>query len=1120
LNGSLSFGTGTISVGGSFINNSTFTHSTGTILFNSNDAGEVINPGNSTFASVVIAAPTGEYTVTASATSTFDFSITSVSSFTLQSNAYLTIDGIFTNSVGGAQTTWAGSTIVLDGGVPYTINTKIAGGDTYNNLVLKNNTDIRMWNSSATTSISDSESSLYSQDNAGINGELYIYGNYARTTGADYWSYATDFDGASIFGSERQVTVRVASGATTTFFGGTLEIQGSQSATTTITNQGSGTYSIGMYGGTLNALNYAFRNMDSYGLILSGTTTITSIANGDFELAVNSGSLISISSTTLNYNASMVVSGTRFATTTAISGVNVSVIGTTPSSWTFTTHRGNLDGEGFDSDGVDDCGSIRWDDSSCLLTQQTAFRWRNDDGGESVPNSEWFDSNWSKRKRITISNPDPVSYSDAVVEVVIPFDSDMQSDFDDLRITDQSGTTTVSFVREVYTASSEVTLWVKVPTLEASSDTVLYVYYGNGAALNAGVGTTTFALYDDFEDHSISEYGGNTSMFQTDTTFAYQGSYGLEAVNPNDRTTDGLYRTDVTVSQGQTIRYMQYINTTLGSGDETCTLFGVQSPGSNNNNYAVCLEQFGTDRVSIAKNVYDNDTNGTILSSTTISYATGWYEVEIDWDIDDSIDVSVFSSDTLVATTSVVDSSYTSGGIGFTYWFQNGGWDLYSARTLLSTEPTVTIGSEQVSGGASWLSDLNTKATGVDIGDTVRTRFVIENTGLTVSDAYKLEYAVKGASPSCEAVSASSYSEVPTQSSCNSSPICMISSSQITNYASTTDLLGGDGTFTYGQIIEDPSNVTQTLTLITDTYTEVEYSITPTVNASDSNYCFRVSDNGTDIDSYAKVAELQLRFAPNITALTFNGGSDISLSPGATTTIYATGTVSDLNGYADIIAATTTMFRSGVSESCSSDTNNCYISGDSLCSFTQCSGNTCDVSCSADFFYHADPTDIGTYAGQTWRAELEVIDGSGQTATATAPSIDLLTLRAISVDDTIDYGALEVNSDTGSYNATSTVQNIGNDSLDISIEGTDLSDGNSSTIPVTEQRFATSTFTYSSCVYCSQLQNSSTNYELDLSKPASTTPSVTDQIFWGIAIPFGVAGTAHQGTNIFYAIGD
>jgi hypothetical protein len=215
------------------------------------------------------------------------------------------------------------------------------------------------------------------------------------------------------------------------------------------------------------------------------------------------------------------------------------------------------------------------------------------------------------------------------------------------------------------------------------------------------------------------------------------------------------------------------------------------------------------------------------------------------------------------------------------------------------------------------------------------------------------------------------------------------------------------------------------------------------------------------------------------------------------------------------------MFRSGVGALCTQDQNNCYIAGQSQCSFTNCSGNSCDVVCSADFYYFADPTDTGsTFDAQSWGAELAVRDQGGLSATQTAPYVDLLTLRALNADNAINYGSLEVNSNTGSYNASTTFYNIGNDTIDILVEGTNLSDGGASIIPVNEQIFATSTFTYSACTYCTQLTASSTSYELDLGKPTTTTPGISDVVYWGIEIPYGVSAAAHTGTNVFYATGE
>ncbi len=1121
-NGSVALASGTMSIAGSFLNTGgSFEHSSGTILFNSSDTGESINPGSSPFSNVTFASAGGGWTITSSATTTGNFSLTTATNFTQSSSTALTVRGVFTNLVGGAATTWTGSTINVLTGSTYTINSKTAGGDTYNNIYVASSTALRAWDSAGTITMGDESSSFYSQDHAGVTGSLYIFGNYSRTTGTDYWSYTADFDGASLLGgSSRQVFVYIAGGATTTLNGGTLSIIGANGFDTTISNQGSGTYAMNILGGTLNAQYYSLSNMDGNGLSFQGTPTITALTEGNFTLAVDGGSLITLSSTTLNYNSGLIVTGASFGTTTAITGYNVEVVGTTPSTWTFTTHTGNIDGESFDSDGGDDCGSVRWDDSVCLLTQQSGYRWRNDNGGEGVPDSEWFDLDWAKRKRVKVTNSDAVSYTDAAVKMTVTYDSDMQTDFDDLRFTSSDGLTSIPHFIETYTPSASAVVWVKVPTLATSTDTEVFMYYSNGTAGDTST-STTFSMIDTFEDGGNTEYSGDTGEFTVDSSGAYERTYRLEASDPDNGKTDlgGMYNNSAVVQQGQTLRFLKYIDTGTGSGDEVCTLFGTQSQTQN---YAVCFELYGIDRISLARDVDFNDTSGTILATTSMTYTTGWYEVEVDWGTNNRIGVSVSRNGSVVATTAATSSTYTSGGIGYALWFYHGAWDVYSARPLIATDPTVSFGAEQVPGGATWIAGLNTAGSGINIGDKARLRFLVENTGLPITNQnFEIEFAPKGASPSCEAVSYASYVEVPNVAVCGTSDICMESSSYITNLASTTDILGGAGTFTYGQTVEDPGNNTGNISVNGDEFTELEYVVTPTVNVTDSNYCFRVSNEGTDLDAYTHIAEFNLMFAPNITSLTLNGGYDITLVGGATTTIYATGTVTDLNGYADLRGATSTIFRSGVGESCSADNNNCYISGNSLCSFVNCSGDSCDVECRADIFYHADPTDAGsTFDAQTWRALLAVSDYGGSVATATAPSIDLLTLSSLSVEDGINYGSLGIAENTGTYNATTTLQNTGNNSLDVAIEGTDLTDGVSSAIPVWEQIFATSTFDYNACVYCSSLATTSTNYQVDLTKPTTYLSPVTDEIFWGIEIPYGVSGAAHSGVNTFYAVSD
>lgn len=1127
--GSVTLSTSTLSIGGSFVvtGSGVFSHASGTVLFNATATGKTVNPSTSNFYNVVFGSGSGGWTMS-SATTTNNFTLTTASSYTQTSGTRLYVDNVFTNSVGGSATTWTGSTLVLNSGSEYAINTKTSGGDHYQTLQIGANTDISMWNSRATTTTIALSSSLYSQDHAAVNGALNIYGDYHISTTTAYWSYATDFDGTALGGSPRAVTVSIIGNATTTVDGGTLNIIGTLGNETTVTNQGSGTYTFGVSDGTFNALYYEFRNLNNSGLTFTGSPIISSLSYGDFELAVNGGSLITLSSGTLDANASMLITGNRFATATAITGTNITLIGSTSNAWTFVAHTGNLDGEDYDSDGATECGSIRWSDSACLLTQQTHYRWRNDDGGIGVPNTEWFNASWDARQAVRLENPDATTYTDAVVKLSIAYDSDMQADFEDLRFTDASGTTTISHFIERYTASTDADVWVKVPSLASSDTTTIFMYYDNAAAPSTSSSTVTFLAADDFEDGNISEYSGDTSLFAVDSSFAYGGSYGLDATgHESDKATDGIGRTSQTVNQGEIIRYLQYVDTSAGSGDEVCTLFGMQSPVTANQNYAVCLEQFGVDRLSLVRDADNTDTSGVVLSTTTVSYSTGWYEIEIDWQTDDDIYVTLSQNDVIIATTSDTDGTYTTGGIGFTFWFQNGGWDNYTSRLHVDTEPIVRFGAEQNDGGASWKADVDTSSSYV-MGDIARLRLVMENTGLQITgQTYDLEYARKGAAPSCEAVSNADYDIIPLSASCGSSPLCMATSTFITNGSAAADLIFGPQIdFTLGEVVEDPSNTTDALTLDQDEYTEIEYAIKPTVNATSSAYCLRATDAGDPVDSYLKVAELQLRFDPVVTNVSLNSGAPITLLPGATTTIYATGTVTDLNGYADLDLASSTMYRSGAGPACTADNNNCYIAqGAPACTFTNCSGYSCTVSCQADFYFHADATDAtGLYPGESWEAFIEVSDQDGGLDIGNAtPGVELITLHALDVTSgAIAYGSLSPASTTGSYNPTTTVQNLGNVPIDIQVEGTDLSDGGSSFIPAYEQIFATTTFTYTGCPACSVLSSTTpVDLEVDLSKPTSTSTAMTDIVYWGIEIPpLGIASNPHTGTNIFYAIGD
>ncbi|KKW37029.1 MAG: hypothetical protein UY81_C0006G0003 [Candidatus Giovannonibacteria bacterium GW2011_GWA2_53_7] len=399
----------------------------------------------------------------------------------------------------------------------------------------------------------------------------------------------------------------------------------------------------------------------------------------------------------------------------------------------------------------------------------------------------------------------------------------------------------------------------------------------------------------------------------------------------------------------------------------------------------------------------------------------------------------------------------------------------------------------------------------------------MKNSGTPISDQnFRLQVANKSTSPNCEAVASANYSDVTIMSSgCGSSPACMTTSAQFTNRASSTQLLSVSSGFTFipGQIVEDPTNDTLAMNVPSDNVTEVEYNFQMTSYATQDAYCFRTTNSGAVLDNYTKVAELTMLQVPFLTDWSLNGGSSIALTEGTTTLISATGTVTDYNGYTDIVAASSTLFRSSVANGamCTEDQNNCYQIATSSCSTSSCGGNSCTLSCTASVQYFADPTDAGApNSADTWQSNIDVWDSSNSHGTASANQ-ELYTLKALAIPSALNYGSVTVGTDSGADNATTSVTNTGNAILNLDLGGDDLRSGASS-ITYNQQKYATSTFTYGACAFCSTLAASTSPayFGIAVPKPTSTT-AVSTLIYWGINVPLGTTATTHTGSNTFTA---
>lgn len=292
-----------------------------------------------------------------------------------------------------------------------------------------------------------------------------------------------------------------------------------------------------------------------------------------------------------------------------------------------------------------------------------------------------------------------------------------------------------------------------------------------------------------------------------------------------------------------------------------------------------------------------------------------------------------------------------------------------------------------------------------------------------------------------------------------------------------------------------------------------------------------------------------------------NGGTDITLTVEADETLGFTldFTVRDANSCENVAAApeivgyNVAVLRSGVGTTTCDTTagsynpNRCYPSGVATTTWNlncsqvggSCTGatdDTVDYTCTFPLWFVADPTDGSTapYTAENWTAAVAGVDDDAAAGllTVTSSPVELISFTAIDlITAEIPYGALEPGDDSGTLNATTTIFAVGNTGVDQGVDGDSMCGtytvstpcpvSASSTIPVYQQRFSSTSLAYGSALADILFSTSTTEVELDVAKTTSTSTPSEGVTYWGIAVPISITlAGSYQGLNTFYAATD
>lgn len=156
---------------------------------------------------------------------------------------------------------------------------------------------------------------------------------------------------------------------------------------------------------------------------------------------------------------------------------------------TFYQGSGGASGNWIQTDWSGGSGQTSWSDATRYSSDATVNT--TSTAGQitlaTTTSPAWYNTSWTKRKKITL-DADAVAGSgdltDFPVLISLSADSNLsssaQADGDDILFTNASGTK-LNHEIESY-SSGTLVAWVKVPTLGGTTDTDIYMYYGNAGA--------------------------------------------------------------------------------------------------------------------------------------------------------------------------------------------------------------------------------------------------------------------------------------------------------------------------------------------------------------------------------------------------------------------------------------------------------------------------------------------------------------------------------------------------------------------------------------------------------------------------------------------------------------
>lgn len=208
-----------------------------------------------------------------------------------------------------------------------------------------------------------------------------------------------------------------------------------------------------------------------------------------------------------------------------------------------------------------------WSEASLSLVH---FRALPSSGG-----GPWYNSSWTYRTKITVNNAEVDSnltnfpvYVD-LANLPAGFHTNVKAAGADIRVTSSDMTTELAREVVFYDAATDTgELHFKAPTVNGSSDTDFYIYYGNSGASDYSA-TDTYGRNAVWSTYDAVYHFGGTSLATTDS----KGTYNLTAVNTPTGTTGKLAGQGSNHVSGSSQYFTNTLTTAYGTNPKSMSMW-------------------------------------------------------------------------------------------------------------------------------------------------------------------------------------------------------------------------------------------------------------------------------------------------------------------------------------------------------------------------------------------------------------------------------------------------------------------------------------------------------------------------------------------------------------------